>query len=314
MTRLATLGVAVLLLGVATATATVQPGSAKQVAALVKASTSITKMPAKLTPALRLFSSSNSSYDLSGVSQFNACDPYYHPDLVAAPKPCVFGDASGKQTLLLVGDSNVGNWLPALSRGLKSAGYRLDVLAFSGCPAPDVTYTQASAGPNYQACNEWHQAVPAAATALHPVAVLVASGAVDLTSVPSATWIEGMVRLFAGLTNEDPKVKRILMGTSPYFHRPVPECLLSYTNPQQCSLRYKLGKGYYGMFLARDVTIASESAATLIPTYKWLCTPSVCSPIIGTYLVYVDVDHVTTAYSNFLSIVATGATLKVLQG
>jgi hypothetical protein len=313
MSKLAAVGLAALAFASASVTATTPPGSARQVAALVKASVSITKTPANLTPSLSQFTSQTASYNLTGVSMFSACDPYLHPDLVTEPKPCVFGDTSGKHTLVIVGDSNVGNWLPALSRGLKTSGYKLDVLAYSGCPAPDLTYTQATAGSIFEQCNEWHQAEPGAVAALHPIAVIVASGAIDLTSVPSATWTAGMERLFTALTYGDPAAKRILMGTSPYFSKPVPECLSSYSNPQECSLKYKLGSGYYGSFLARDPIIATDSRAKLIPTYKWMCTASACSPVIGSYLVYADVDHVTTVYSDFLSDVATDAVLKVLQ-
>jgi hypothetical protein len=313
MPKLAAVAAAALAVASASIAAATPPGSAKQIAALVKASTSITKTPSKLTPALSHFSSPTSSYSLTGVSMYYACDPYFHPSLVTAPKPCEFGDTSGKQTVVLVGDSNVGNWLPALSRGLKASGYRLDVLAFSGCPTPDLTYTQATAGSAFEQCNEWHQAEPAAVVALHPVAVIVASAAVDLLSIPSATWVHGMQRLFTELAGGDPTVKRILMGTSPYFPHPVPECVASYSDPQRCSLRYRVGKGYYGSFLARDPTIAADSQATLIPTYTWMCAVSACSPIVGSFLVYADVDHLTTAYSDFLSEVATDAVLKVLR-
>ena len=313
MSKLAAVVVAALAIASASVAATTTPGSARQVAALVKASISITKTPANLSPSLSLFSSWSASYNLTGVSMFNACDPSFHSNLVTAPRPCIFGDTSGKHTVVLVGDSNAGNWLPALSRGLKTAGYKLDVFAYSGCPAPDLTYTQASAGSIFAQCNEWHHAAPEAVAALHPIAVIVASGAVALTSVPSATWIQGMERLFSALTYDEPRVKRILMGTSPYFPNSVPECLASKANPQRCSLRYKLGSGYYGSFLARDPTIATGSRATLIRTYKWMCTASICAPIVGSYLVYADVDHVTTVYSNFLSDVATDAVLKVLD-
>ena len=68
-----------------------------------------------------------SSFDLTGPSTYGSCDPYNSEALALAPKACFFGNLHGSKTIVLVGDSNVGNWVPALSIGLAKTAYRLAV-------------------------------------------------------------------------------------------------------------------------------------------------------------------------------------------
>ena len=288
-------------------------GSAAQVAAMVHASTSVHSLPSALNPSLTTVENGQQAYEASGVSAFNKCDPYYVSALVTAPRACFFGDLSSRRTMVIVGDSNVGNWVPALRAGLKPTRLRLAVLAYSGCPTPFLEYTTPSTGgQRYQQCNQWHAALPKVVARLHPVAVLASSGAVDLTTVPSATWMSGMLTLFRKLTATSPHAKRIIIGTSPYFPTSVPQCLAAESDPQKCDLIYGSGVGY-SAFLSRDPKIATKAHAKLITTSQWLCTTGQeCSGVIGNYLVYVDSDHVSTAYSTFLSKVMAQAVVKAL--
>jgi hypothetical protein len=250
-------------------------------------------------------------YTLSGLSSFAACDAYNSKELVLHPQPCLMGDLESKHTIVLVGDSNVGNWTTPLSQGLKSDGYRLAVFGFSACPTSDISYS-APTYQNFKDCNEWHASVPKVIRALHPIAIIAASGPSDFAATPVATWAVGVKKLFDQSTLGLPSTIRIILGTSPIFSEAVPDCLAAHSDPQTCDMHFAIGGDYYGDYLSRDVADAKAARAFLIPTYPWFCSDETCSPVVGKFLVYVDIDHLTLAYSQWLSNVVTSAVVGAL--
>jgi len=296
--------------GAAAASPSVRVATSAQVTAAVKSSTSLKTTPASVRATLKEYSSP-SSFDLTGPSTYGACDPYNSEALALKPKPCYFGNLHGAKTIVLVGDSNVGNWVPALNIGLAATPYRLAVFGYSSCGLSNLPYTS-TWGSQYERCRQWHANVPAAIRALHPVAVLASSSAVG-TNYPTATWVSGVKNVFVEATLGSPTTKRILMGTSPFYGESVVTCLTVHTDPQDCSLKYTPGSGYYGSTLSRDKKISSASRATLVDTSKYFCHLDTCAPIIGDLLVYSDIDHVTIAYSSFISKVITSAVLSALK-
>jgi hypothetical protein len=281
-----------------------------QVTAAVRSSISVKTIPLAVRDALSLFASA-SSFDLTGPSSFGSCDPYNSESLALAPSPCFLGNLHGTKTIVLVGDSNVGNWAPALSKGLAKTPYRLAVFGFSGCGLSNLPYS-AGWGTLYERCRQWHASVPAAIRALHPVAVVAASGAVG-AGYPTSTWVNGVKNVFDKATSGSPTTKRLLLGTSPLLPESAVTCLSVHRNPQNCSLHFTMGSGYYGSILSRDQQIANASHAKLISTSQFFCYKETCSPVIGGILVYSDLDHVTIAYSSFIARAVTNAVLVALK-
>lgn len=294
----------------ANATSADRVGSAAQVTAAIKSSIALTKTPPAVESTLKEYASA-SSYHLTGPSTFGPCDPYNSEALALAPKPCFAGNLHGTKTIVILGDSNVGNWVPALSLGLAPTPYRLAVFGFSSCGLANLPYTP-SWSTLYERCRQWHANLPAAVRALHPVAVLASSGAVG-SSISTKTWVNGVKNVFVQTTLGSPSTKRILMGTTPFFVESAVTCLTVHSDPQDCALQYTPGSGYYGSILSRDKKIAKASNATLINGTKYFCYSDTCSPVIGDLLVYSDIDHVTIAYSSFISEVVTSAVLAALK-
>ena len=189
----------------------------KSIAAALKS----TAVPSDLTPPLSAFSNETAGA-LSGDSLTYACDPYGSAKLATKPVPCLFGDLAATETIVIVGDSNVGNWVPALNIGLKAAGYRLAAFSYAGCPAADTPYKSIPDSQTSE-CNLWHKTVPAVIKALDPVAVLVASGDDFPGDTTNSQWIAGFSKLYK-LTTSNSTV-RILMGTSPFTTVNPPSCL-----------------------------------------------------------------------------------------
>jgi hypothetical protein len=306
--------VALSLVGASIGGASSSSGTPTQVAAALKKSITIRSIPADLTPSLSQVSNANAANTLSGLSWFNSCDPYANPAQVSHPVPCYFGDTKSTKTIVFVGDSNVGNWLPALANGLVTAKYRLAIFAYASCPTPDLTYTKADGGVQWSECNIWHTDVLKAIRAVHPVAVIAVSEAFNwgCCGITNTEWVAGFKKLFVQATLGSPSTLRILMGTSPQFGTPIPMCLASHPDPQSCDQSDRKSSTY-GKFLTRDLQVAKASSAKSIPVQSWLCYRGTCSPIVGKYLVYVDLDHMSIAYSEFLSQVVTNAVVKLVK-
>lgn len=297
-----------------TSTTGPQPAAVSSVLESIATAPKIHTVPSDLDPPLQAFADPNQANAVAGPAYFWQCDAYGSPIQAASPAPCLFGDLQSTKTIVLVGDSNVGNWAPALDIGLQSAGYRLAVFGFAGCPTPDIHYRSYDqlTSTLLSECNEWHSRVPLAINALHPIAVIAASGEADTSGISNREWIDGFATLFNQSTAGSPTAIRILLGTSP-FPGPTPNCVAATPNPQECAL-HDTGHSSsdYSTFLARDPSIASASGATLIPTYPWFCHNGICPPIVSRYLVFADQDHATIAYSEYLSPVVTNAVVTAI--
>jgi SGNH domain-containing protein len=300
----------IVLAGAAAATMADPVGTPAQVTAAIKSSISLKVTPSAVQKTLKEYSSP-SSYDLTGPSTFGVCDPYNSEALALAPKACFAGNVHGAKTIVIVGDSNVGNWVPALNLGLAATPYRLAIFGYSSCGLPNLKYTS-TWNTQYKRCNQWHAHLPAAIRALHPVAILASSGAVG-SSISTSTWVNGVKSLFVQSTQGSPSTKRVILGTTPFFVESAVTCLTVHNDPQDCSLTYQPGSGYYGSILARDKKVASGSDAVLIKSTKFFCYSDTCSPVIGNELVYSDIDHVTIAYSSFISKEVTAAVLAAIK-
>jgi hypothetical protein len=266
-----------------------------------------TSIPSGLTPPISAFSNETAGA-LSGDNLTYPCDPYGSAKLATKPVPCLFGDLTATKTIVIVGDSNVGNWVPALNIGLKAAGYRLAAFSYAGCPAADVPYKSIPDSQTSE-CNLWHKTVPAVIKALDPVAVLVASGDDFPGGTTNSQWIAGFSKLYKVTTS--PSTVRILMGTSPFTTVDPPSCLAAHSNPQACALHYGSGS-QYPAFVTRDTVIAQTAHAILIPTYPWICVKKVCPMVVSNYLTMADTDHLTTAYSQYISPLVTEAVLNAM--
>jgi hypothetical protein len=312
----AVLAIGSLLIGVSTVGAATKSGDPAQVAAAVERSITIQSIPSNLTPSLSLFSTPSAAANNDGGGLMHACDPYRHAAQLKHPVACFGGNLKASKTVVLVGDSNAGNWAPALAIGLAATKYRLAVFWYPGCGPSDMDYTHQHrvGGTTPAHCNEWHQNLPGVIRSLHPVAVIaVAAAWRSDTGTAGAEWVAGMKKLYERATLGSPSTLRILLGTSPSFSEHVPTCLMANTDPQACAVPDTPGS-IYGGYLAQDQLIATTANATLIPVDPWLCYDGSCSPIIGKYLVYVDSDHMSTVYSQYASQVVTDAVVAVLKG
>lgn len=302
MWRLAGMALAVALLAPT-------PGTAAQIAAAVQASTSIESIPADLTPSLSSVSTSSGYFKALSTDYINNyCNAYNTPSVRTHPAACFYGDLTSKRTVILYGDSNAGNWAPAAAIAATTLRLRLALVAMPSCGDGFMTYSKSEVE-FPQRCETWHSHLAPLARRLHPMAVLLVSEGFVGRAAPRG-WAAAIAKAFGVLSGGNASAMRIVVGTSPDFPTRVPVCLASHPNAvQACDVSYSTSTSPYAEDLARDAQVAAASNATVMPTTQWLCSADRCSPIVNDMMVYLDRDHFSIVYSQWLAGVF-GATLK----
>lgn len=275
------------------------------VASAVKAALKQNSLPNSLTPSL-MDVAGNNVYAMQGTAFLKRdCDPYNYRNEVFNPQPCIYGSTSSKKTIVIFGDSYVGNWLPALNEVGKNLGYRIAAFEFAGCITSFFTRPAGTKLTAFdQACDEWHTHLPAAVRAQHPFAIVAANGTPSWGVGGDPGWIQGIKKAFDEMTTTSPHAIRVLISISPSLPSPAPSCLAAYASSiQKCDLVYqpgKLGSGLFSASLIRDENAAASAGAMLLPTVQWFCANDRCPAVIDHMLVYVDNDHLSIVYSEYL--------------
>lgn len=292
--------------------------STSSVLRAVKESVSIKVLPSGLTPSLTTASNNQYSAKTSGANYIKpTCNPYWKHAQATKPVPCIYGDKSSKRTVVLYGDSNAGDWAPALSTMMAGLHIRLALFGFFGCTTAPVTET-ATSQPGFpgqwQLCNEWHASLPVSVRKLHPVAIISAASPWGVDASESADWVGAMKLDFEEMTLGNPTAKRIVIEASPLYPQSNPECLSSYpTDVQKCSVNYSAPGSEYSNIILRDETVAQKSGAVLISTEQFFCYAYQCSPVVGKYLVCIDRDHTSTAYVQYIEGALRSEILKLVK-
>lgn len=272
------------------------------VRALVEASASITTLPRDLTPRLEAVTK-DFGWLMSAPDE---C--LVDPDVLESP-PCVFGDPAGSRTVVVLGDSHAAQWLPAFDEMGKELGWRVELLAKTGCPAAWLTfrtayqsYTQRLVGPPPR-CIPWLENALARINAAAPDAVILAScnGCEYMVddegnNLSRAAWSAGLLETLRKL--DAPGVKRIVLGDIPRVKGAV-DCLALHADDiQKCS---RPAADVTGATYNDAERQAAESAgAAFVDVTPWFCG-SMCAPVIGNMLVYSNDYHVTGTYARFLT-------------
>ncbi len=308
--------------GAASTTTTIPPVTQAGIESAITAAASNNKVPGNLTPTLQQLSSPAGLYNAQGAAVGAKCDPLGNPAYVAKPTPCVLGATTSTKVVVMFGDSNAGNWLPAINYAMTKLGYKLLAFVYPGCssqiPAPGTTPSPTPSA----SCKTYHSKLSAAIIAVHPLALISAQLGMDGGGANSAAWTtygNGWKYTFDLLSNNNKSIKRYIMQTTPNMNGSTNMATCIGVHPTQvvttCSPSYFPSANYqwnYQQYINRDLAAAPIAGATLISTYKWFCQygqpgRNYCPSIVKSYLVYVDQDHISIAYMNYIAPVVTSA-------
>jgi peptidoglycan/LPS O-acetylase OafA/YrhL len=222
-------------------------------------------------------------------------------------RPCTIGDPTGRNLMVLYGDSHALMWLPAFDAIAQSAHWRLMVFGADACPAEPVTVEilagLGGAGTADLPCDQWHRWVPGEINRARPQLVIVTqesnygNPAAPRTSpglFTAGQWARGLARLLGSihLANAD----KVVLGNVPALAQPPPACLADHlSDVQACST--PAPESVPPLYQAERAA-AQDAGARYIDPQPWFCS-SVCTPVIDHYLVYMDQFHITSTYALF---------------
>jgi peptidoglycan/LPS O-acetylase OafA/YrhL len=120
------------------------------------------------------------------------CDDWYSSPQV---RICAFGDKDAAQTAVLMGDSVMGQWFPALSAAYNKPGWRLLVLTKSSCPMVDAHFFYKRIGKEYTVCSRWRDDALATLASIKPDVVFI--GGASGYDFSKLQWISGTRRVLS---------------------------------------------------------------------------------------------------------------------
>lgn len=283
------------------------PGTASQIAALVRAAPKIATLPADGYPTLTAEGSDSATREFPATA---------HGCLTISE--CVFGDVSATRTIVLFGDSHAQMWLSAVVPDAVALGYRVILLYLGGCPDASLTvWNTTQLGPYppgwYRGCDAFRSRAIRAIVHLRPALVLLSNRTSMVMSASSsyftnAQWEAGLRTTIVALKHRGTKVA--VIGDLDYFNQQMPECLAAYPSSVQKCASPNPNTTSHGHESAEGVE-AVKLGAAFINVLPWICTTT-CSPVIGTFLPYLNNTHLDATYVTFLSKVMQAALGKVL--
>jgi peptidoglycan/LPS O-acetylase OafA/YrhL len=226
---------------------------------------------------------------------------------------CTLGDPHGNQLMVVYGDSHALMWIPALNSIAAKVHWRLVVLAKPDCPAALVSVsnpiiTLQNQNGEFLACDSWHRwsvrwinehkpnVLVATQTSGYRVPLL---GKLSNQHISAAQWQSGFEALFNAVTA--PNIKKVLLGSTPVGSELSPACLSAHTHDvQACSS--PRSRAVPVSYRAAQQSATQASGAGYIDPTPWFCTAT-CSAIVGRYVVYVGLSHITATYAQYLQTV-----------
>ena len=218
---------------------------------------------------------------------------------IASEVPCTFGDRTASRTVVVVGDSMAGAWIPTFDVWGQAAHWRVVRLVKDGCPPWPTPLTQ---GAN---CLAFQSFEVRTINALRPKAVFAVGlqfrGQVTmLKTSPSvvAQSIEGFAQELR------PSRARVLVPqNTPWFFgvgSPL-QCLAANPTHVRACNRDARTKVVEPAML-RGIALAAAAHQVIdVPVDQLFCSTSTCPVLVGEHLVYSDDHHFTMVWAVYIA-------------
>jgi peptidoglycan/LPS O-acetylase OafA/YrhL len=216
---------------------------------------------------------------------------------------CEMGDAKGRKTMVLMGDSTAAMYVPGMSRAAKRLHWSFRPFVKYQCPAADVLQIQA--GKPFRECSPWRRWAERKLAKIHPdVVVLVGLTNLNEATESGAAENDDLDAWQAGTERTVAKVKRhsgavIVLGMMPRPSTDPVDCL---SNPestmQDCSFPID---DLSDTSRAASLAGARAAQARYVDWLDWVCADGICPEVIGSTAVWADKHHLTATFSRTLA-------------
>jgi peptidoglycan/LPS O-acetylase OafA/YrhL len=173
--------------------------------------------------------------------------PSYYKDCYvryssSEPKECYYGDPSGQTTIAMVGDSKIGQWLPAMIKVAEKNKWRIVFFNKGACGFHSAMLHLR--GKVYTECHEWNRLVLERVLELKPD-YLLTSQVRSTSGMPGAAANDLVPALIEWWTRlEDDGIDVIALADNPHPRKNIYECVER--NPQaltRCTFPRRRGAG-----------------------------------------------------------------------
>ena len=211
-------------------------------------------------------------------------------------QPCTFGDPAGTATMVVLGDSHVSEWMPALDLVAQQRALKIVMYSKRGCPPVFVDVVQAAGRAPYPECTTWRTAAFAATIGAKPKLIVLAFSPTPGLDSQIARWSDGVKSAVEALAASHATV--INIGDQPRLVEDPSACLSRPSvDPQSCHARFD--KTTFGeRFRDADRTAVLAAGGRFIDVEPWFCVSATnCPAIIDGQIVYHDKHHITSQYA-----------------
>lgn len=214
---------------------------------------------------------------------------------------CIYGDADGKRTVVLFGDSHMEQWFSAVNTMALEKHWRVVTWTKAACPAARLTVPNPALNRDYTECDEWRAATIARIRALNPALVLVGqSENVASSTVPPATFAAATVQTLTDLrSGTDSKV--VYVADIPIPGTDLPGCVAANLDDvRRCTFDRSSAYTYPDRHAAITPAVRGAGFGIVDPA-NWFCSKTKCAAVVGNVLVYRNSSHMTVPYSRWLA-------------
>ncbi len=240
--------------------------------------------------------------DDSGEIYARGCPDNYTETVV---RPCVFDYRTSPDgpTVVGVGDSKMGQWIPALQKLAEQRHWQLISITKAGCPFSDIKRMNGAV--EYTTCQVWNQAVIAKIRELKPT-LLVTTQLEFYQTIQNGTPVTDRTvnhdELVRGLSARLSEMKQmgqavVTITETPRMRVDMADCVsLHLKDLAFCSRARKAA--LHGLVVP---SAAKASGTPTVDLNNRLCTVDRCPAVIGNVLIYRDDHHLTQTYSRTLA-------------
>jgi hypothetical protein len=222
------------------------------------------------------------------------CDEWF---LSVEVRPCVFDMGASDKKAVLIGDSVLAQWFPAIAEYLLERKWQLVVLTKSSCPMVNRSFFYDRIKSTYHVCDQWREQAIKEIVALNPQLVIM--GGSSGYPFSKTDWQEGTREIFDQLLPYTGQVK--LIAPAPGLGLDGPNCLARLARisallpdvPQSSCSRKRRSDESWGWLSE----VASEyPGVQTIELGEAVCPGGICSAKTGDTIVYRDHLHLTTDF------------------
>jgi hypothetical protein len=214
---------------------------------------------------------------------------------IAREHPCTFGDRSAHSTLVVVGDSLAGAWVPTLDEWGRSVHWKVVRLVKDGCP-PWVTvirYTPA-------ACIAFNRFEVRIINALKPEAVFAVGlryrGQLTMSTDPSG--VAATIEAFAHEIRPSKARVFVPQNTPWFFGLGSPLLCLAATPGSISKCNRDPRSKVVELAMLRGIETADKAGSVLeVPVDQLFCSARTCPVLVGDELVYADDHHSSSVWA-----------------